>query len=113
MPRRTRCLARFDFALDNQVVHGLRRKVARTALDAGNRNSTRPNARQRRELTVNELGAPHTPENRPRRLAATKCIIHTEIHGTAIPVRVALLSQPTLAKMLPNIYSTARRGVTP
>ena len=84
------------------MLHSLRRRVARTALDAGNRNSPRPKVRQRRKLAVNEVGNFRTPENRPRRLAAAKRTKHTEIQETTVAVRVAVLSQPMFAKMLPN-----------
>ena len=84
------------------MLHRLRHRVTRTALDVGNRNSPQPKARQRRELAVNELGTFRTSEHRPRLLAAAKRTKYTEVEGTTVPVQVTALSQPTFAKMLPN-----------
>ena len=84
------------------MLHSLRRRVTRTVLDVGNRNSPCLKARQRRELAVNELGIFRTSEHRPRRLAAAKRAKYTEIQGAIVSVRVAVVSQSAFVKMLPN-----------
>ena len=44
-------------------------------------------------------------EHLPRRLSAAKRTNHTETQGTAVAMRLAVLSLPTSAKMLPNTRS--------
>ena len=75
--------------------------MTHAALGAGNINSPSSNARQHRELAVNASSA--HPNIARDDMPPQKRTTQTDIQEAVATVRLAALSQPTFAKILPNI----------